>query len=200
MKYGLLIWNVVLTAAAGYLFYANFSRKNDKPTVVKQVDESNQKALAPFRIAYFEMDSVEAHFDMVKDVKAEIGKKDEEYTNQLSRIDMTYNNEYNKLANSAKSQQEVEAAQNQLRVLSENLRTQKQEIDQKYQNFVMLQNLNVKKKIEEFLAEYNKDRNYSYIVSYEQGLFYYKDTAYNITADLIKGLNESYKKNKSKKN
>lgn len=199
MKYGLLVWNVVLTAVAGYLVYSNFSKKSDKPSVVKHVEENGQKAIAPFRIAYFEMDSVEAHFDMVKDVKAEIGKKDEEYTNQLSRIDMTYNNEYNKLANSAKSQQEVEAAQNQLRVLSENLRTQKQEIDQKYQNFVMLQNLNVKKKIEEFLAEYNKERNYSYIVSYEQGLFYYRDTAYNITADLIKGLNESYKKNKSKK-
>jgi outer membrane protein len=199
MKYGLLIWNVVLTAVAGYLLYSNFTPKSDKPAEVKQIDENNQKVLAPFRIAYFEMDSVEAHFDMVKDVKAEIGKKDEEYTNQLSRIDMTYNNEYNKLASTAKSEQEVEAAQNQLRILSERLRNQKQEIDQKYQNFVMMQNLNVKRKIEEFLVEYNKDRNYSYIVSYEQGLFYYKDTAYNITADLIRGLNESYKKNKSKK-
>jgi len=41
-------------------------------------------------------------------------------------------------------------------------------------------NLGVKKAIEDFLAEYNKTRNYSYIVSYEQGLFYFKDTADNI--------------------
>ena len=32
------------------------------------------------------------------------------------------------------------------------------------------------------------------IISYEPGLFYYKDTAYNITEDLVKGLNEKYKK------
>ena len=54
----------------------------------------------------------------------------------------------------------------------------------------------VKTKIENFLKEYNKTKNYSYIVSYEQGLFYYKDTAYNITSDVIRGLNEMYKSKK----
>ncbi|MEI9908824.1 MAG: OmpH family outer membrane protein [Bacteroidota bacterium] len=54
----------------------------------------------------------------------------------------------------------------------------------------------LKTKIEEFLKEYNKTKNYSYIIVYEQGLFYYKDTAYNITADVIKGLNEMYKSKK----
>jgi hypothetical protein len=29
-------------------------------------------------------------------------------------------------------------------------------------------------------------------------LFYYKDTAYNITDDLIKGLNEKFKQDKNK--
>lgn len=199
MKNGLLIWNVALTLVAGYLLYSHLNKKSGvkKPEILRA--EGGTDSTSVFRIAYFEMDSVEAHFDMVKDVKAEIGKKDEEYSNQLSRIDMTYNNEYNKLANNAKSQQEVENAQNQLRVLSETLRNQKQEIDQKYQNFVMLQNLSVKKKIEDFLLDYNKEKNYSYIVSYEQGLFYYRDTAYNITTDLIKGLNEMYKNNKNKK-
>jgi len=43
------------------------------------------------------------------------------------------------------------------------------------------------------LQEYNKSHSYTYIVSYEQGLFYYKDSVNNITADLIKGLNERYK-------
>ena len=47
--------------------------------------------------------------------------------------------------------------------------------------------------IEDFLKEYNKDKRYTYIVSYEQGLFYYKDSSYNVTADVIKGLNERYK-------
>jgi outer membrane protein len=52
----------------------------------------------------------------------------------------------------------------------------------------------IRKKIEEFLKEYNKDKGYADIFSNSQGLMYYKDTAYNITNDMIKGLNESYKK------
>jgi outer membrane protein len=95
-----------------------------------------------------------------------------------------------------KTQADLEAAQQDLKILSDKLKGQKQELDQEYQDFVMRRNLTVKKKIEDFLAEYNKTKNYSYIVSYEQGLFYYKDTAYNITNDLIKGLNELYKDKK----
>jgi outer membrane protein len=85
-----------------------------------------------------------------------------------------------------------------LRELGESLKGQKQDIDQKYQEFLMRKNLDIKKKIEDYLKEYNKTRNYSYIISYEQGLFYFRDTAYNITADIIKGLNEFYKPGKSK--
>ena len=61
----------------------------------------------------------------------------------------------------------------------------------------MRKNLAVKTKIEDFLKKFNSDNRYSYIISYEIGLFYYKDTAYNITNQLIKGLNEDYRNNKS---
>jgi outer membrane protein len=86
-----------------------------------------------------------------------------------------------------------------VRQLEQTLKGRKQELDQQYQDFVMRRNLSVKKKIEEFLAQYNKDGKYSYIVAYEQGLFYYKDTAYNITNDLIRGLNLEYKNEKKTK-
>jgi len=61
----------------------------------------------------------------------------------------------------------------------------------------MRSQLNLKKAIEEFISEYNKEKQYTYIVSYEQGLFYYKDTVFNITADLVKGLNQQYKAKKN---
>lgn len=200
MKNGLLIWNIVLTAATAYLLFLAFNKKSSDPVnTVKSSGSDRNVPVADFRIAYFEMDSIESNFNMVKDVKAEISKKDEEYTNKLSQLDLTYNRKYNEYAQNAKSQQDVENAQNELRILSERLKNQKQELDQEYQNFVMRLNLSVKKKIQDFLADYNKTKNYSYIVSYEQGLFYYKDTIYDITPDLVKGLNEQYAKEKGKK-
>jgi len=192
MKNGLLVWNVVLTLVAGYLLVTQFTKKGgDK--LANRRSTSDTTMHSPFRIAYFEMDSIENNFEMVKDVKAEISTKEEEYNNKLTQLDWTYRNKYNEYNQNAKTQADVEAAQNALRSLSESLKNQKQDLDQKYQDFVMRNNLKIKSAIETFLQKYNKTKDYTYIVVYEQGLFYYKDTAYNITDDVIKGLNEEYK-------
>lgn len=200
MKNGLLIWNVLLTIIAGYLLFAHFNHKSGRMVAGSQINRDTSLAHFPFRIAYFEMDSVENHFDMVKDVKAEIAKKDEEYTNSLSQLEYTYQNKIREYQQKEKSgtmvQADYEKAQIDIRQLEDRLKNRKQELDQQYQDFVMRRNLSVKKKIEDFLTEYNKAKNYSYIVAYEQGLFYFKDTVYNITADVIKGLNEEYKRKK----
>ena len=50
----------------------------------------------------------------------------------------------------------------------------------------------VKKKIEVFLEKYNKNKEFAYIFSSNSDLMYYKDTAYDITSDIIKGLNSEY--------
>ena len=52
----------------------------------------------------------------------------------------------------------------------------------------------VKNKIEDYLRTYNAERGYTYILAYEPGLFYYRDSTFDITGDLIKGLNDTYKK------
>jgi outer membrane protein len=196
MKNGLIVVNVILAVAVGYLLMVQWRSK--KPAAAGGKLSSKDSSATPnsFRIAYFEMDSIEANFNMVKDVKSEISMKDEEYNRSLSVLDQTYRNKYNEYMQKGLSQTESEAAQMDLKKLGDQLKDQKQVLDQKYQDFVMRRNLDIKKKIEEFLAGYNQAKMYSYIVSYEQGLFYYKDTVYNITADVIKGLNEMYKPKK----
>jgi outer membrane protein len=197
MKNGLLVWNVVLTIIAGYLLFIHFSKKSNTVIPVRSSNENLQLA-SPFRIAYFEVDSVENNLDMAKDIRAEINKKDEEYNNSLSEINWTYQKkvqEYQQKS-STMTQTDYEKAQIELKQLEESLKGRKQELDNQYQDFVTRRNLKVKKKIEDFLAEYNKTKKYSYIVAYEQGLFYYKDTVYNITNDLIRGLNLDYKNKK----
>lgn len=194
-----MIWNVILSLAVGVLLFFQFfskkknTNKDNKPVVIDTAVNRQ------FRIAYFEMDSIEANFNMVKDVKAEINARDIEYSSSLNQLDETYKKKFNEFSSKqSMTPEETEAAQNTLRDLGEKLKGQKQELDQKYQEFVMRKNLDVKKKIEDYLKEYNKTKNYSYIISYEQGLFYFRDTAYNITADIIKGLNGYYKPGKNK--
>ncbi|MEO8404175.1 MAG: OmpH family outer membrane protein [Chitinophagaceae bacterium] len=196
MKNGLLIWNVVLTLVVAYLLVNVFTSKSKNDTAPPKIMAHDSASSSGFRIAYFEMDSIENNLEMVKTVKAEIAKKDDEYNGEVSKLDMIYRREGEKRMQNVKSQADMDAAQNEMKSVGEQLKAQKQDLDQKYQDYVMRLNLGVKKKIEDFLARYNQTKNYSYIVSYEQGLFYYKDTAYNITSDVIRGLNEEYKNEK----
>jgi outer membrane protein len=52
----------------------------------------------------------------------------------------------------------------------------------------------VNKTIEDYLKEFNKDKGYTYILGYQEGTIYYKDTSFDITGSVLKGLNERYKK------
>jgi outer membrane protein len=200
MKNGLLVWNVILTLVAGYLLYAHFSKKESGTIAAKKAAKDSLSVHNPFRIAYFEMDSVQANTFLVKDVQAEIEKREKEYTGQLSQHEYAYRNKLQEYQQKEKTgsmvQADYERAQVELKQLEDRLKNKRQELDQQYQDFVMRSQLSLKKSIEEFVAKYNETRQYSYIVSYEQGLFYYKDTIYNITADLIKGLNDEYKNKK----
>lgn len=197
MKNGLVIWNVLLTLIAGVLLYLHFSNKTPKssskvvgPTATGASTNDNAS-----RIAYFEMDSIEAHYDMVKDVQAEIETKQKDYSNSLSQLDATYNNKINEYRNkqATMTQDDYQKAQLSLKNLEDALRGKKQELDQGMQEFQARKMLALKKEIEEFIAKYNQSKSYAYIMAYEPGLFYYKDTAYNITPDVIKGLNMEYK-------
>lgn len=200
MKNGLLVWNILLTVVAGFLLFSHFSKKGASSKNNINFAKDSLSIHKPFRIAYFEMDSVQNNTSLVKDVQVEIEKKEKDFSTQLSQLEYSYQTKIQEYQQKEKSgtmtQADYEKAQADVRQLESRIKNKKQELDQQYQEFMMRSQLNLKKTIEDFITEYNKDKQYSYIVSYEQGLFYYKDTIYNITQDVVKGLNEQYKSKK----
>ena len=202
MKNGLLIWNVLLTIIAGYLLIAQVSKKGKSSGPGKDVSNpnSNSNPDNSFKIAYFEMDSVEANYLMVKDIKTELSAKEDAINTELDRLQKNYQQRFNYYQDRAKSGQMTEQESNVAKQEMENLQEQAKDIkiarDQEYGELANRRQKEVKTEIEKFLSNYNKDKKYAYIASFEQGLFYYKDTAYNITSDLVKGLNELYKPKK----
>lgn len=202
MKNGLLIWNIALTLIAGYLLFVHFNSTKSSTSPAKSSSSKDPVPTnSPFRIAYFDMDSVENNFLMVKDVQAEINQREREYNSDLGKLDLTYKERVEGYRQKAKStsmsQDEYEKAQIDLRQLEDQLKSRKQGLDQDYQDFVMRRKIALKQEIKDYLQDYNKAKNYTYIIVYEQDLYYYKDTAYDITGELIKGLNERYR-NKGK--
>ncbi|MCR6720938.1 MAG: OmpH family outer membrane protein [Chitinophagaceae bacterium] len=159
-----------------------------------------EEIVAPgaFKIAYFELDSIENNFEKVKVVKKEIADKDEHYNSEVAKLEMKMNRRvqgYQQKQNSGTmTEQDYVNAQADLKRLETELKGEKQLLDNNYQEFVLRRNLDVRKEIEDYIAKYNKEKGYSYVIAYEPGLFYFRDTLYNITSDLLTGLNEEYKK------
>jgi outer membrane protein len=200
MKNVLVALNVFLLIAVGFLFYKvyNAGPGAEKKPFIKEasVPASNTAC----RIAYFEMDSVDNTCDMVKDVKSELSRKEEASMSELARLDQQIREKMNEYQGQAATmtQAQGEQAQQDLMFRQQKLQTRKQELDQEYQNLYMRLNTDMKKKIEMFLNTYNQSNTYSYIFAYESGLFFYKDSAFNITRDVVSGLNAMYKTQKKK--
>jgi outer membrane protein len=194
MKNGMLVLNVVLLIAVGVLFYLHFSSRNtasQNATASKGAPASGPNA---FKIAYFEMDSLEASFAMVKDVKNELSKREDAVNGELSSLEKRYQNKIAQYQQQGATMNQVqsEAAQKDVMQMQQNMQSRKQALDQEYQDLYMRKMKDVKSRIEDFLRKYNATKGYSYIFAYEPGLIYYRDTAYNITPELVKGLNEQY--------
>jgi outer membrane protein len=197
MERASLIFNIVLLALVGVLFYLQFSPKGKVAAVSQSGSQAGGTNSADdFRIAYFELDSITNSFSMVKDVKSELNREEDKINNEMNQWQKRYNDKISRYQNQAQAQQmtqvESEKANMDLLQMQETIRNKKQELDQRFQNMYMQKMQDVKTKIENFLKEYNKEKGYSYIFAYEPGFIYYRDTMFNITDDLIRGLNDQY--------
>lgn len=196
MKNGLIIWNVVLTLVAGYLLITHFSEGKSKGSVSKKSGNDSLNVNKDFRIAYFEMDSVANNFSLVKELKTELGKKEDAIAQEMERLSKNLQQKYGYYQNQAQAgtltQEQSESAGQELKKLDDDMKVRKQQLEQDYFDFKTRRENEVKTKIEDFVKDYNKNKSYTYIMSYEPGLFYYRDTTYNITADVIKGLNSAF--------
>jgi outer membrane protein len=195
MNRAFVIWNVVLSGLVGYLLYVSLSAPNPGTAVGR--NQPGTAANGTFRMAYFEMDSVAANFEMVKELKAEMSKREDAIKSELDRLGKGMQQKlsfYQQQASSgALTQAQSDAASREMQSLDDNLKSRQQALESEYSDYVLRRQNDIKSRIEQFLKEFNKNSTYSYIISYEPGLFYYKDTAHNITRELIDGLNRQYK-------
>lgn len=199
MRNALYILNGVLLVAVGVLFYLHFSeKKSHSGAALVQPGRKQDTSSNGFRIAYFDLDSVFNAVDMVKQVKDELGKKEEANKMEFDRLQKQYANRYNYYQNRQLSQVESEAASKELMQLGERIKNKQGELDQDFRDLYVRRQKEVKTKIEDFLKGYNQSRAYAFIFNNIPEMMFYKDSAYDITADVIKGLNQKYPPKKKK--
>lgn len=189
--------SVIALLGVGVVLYLHITHTE---ALKKQIVVENQKRdSSHFRIAYFDIDTLQAHFDQFRDAEETLKKKEEQKNAELNQYNARYQRRLKELQAKASTmtQAEGESAQNELAQMQNNFQKREFELDQDMKKTQMDLMGNLRKKIEAYLDKYNKDKGYAYILSYEPGfMIYYKDSAYDITQDLIKGLNDEYKSQK----
>lgn len=194
MKNFLLGLNVLLIIAVASLFYLQFSSKNNSSISA----HTNYLSNSNFKIAYFEMDSIENNYEYLKEVRNELRKIEQTKTEELTLLknkNKAKLQAYQKKGNTM-TQEEIARANEELMRLENELKTQEQIKMGELQDESIKKMQVVKKTIEDYLAEYNKDKHFAYILSSSSDLIYLKDTAFDITSEILKGLNNNYKNNK----
>jgi outer membrane protein len=187
MKSNTLIFNGVLALAVVILYILHFTSGN---TPIKASAASGTGT----KVAYFEIDSIQNSYEFFKEVKSSLQVKDMENAKELTALKNAFAAKYQDLQKNGRSlsQAEIGSRQQELAQLEKNYTNKEQQLSQELQEESFKRLQEVKKKIEVFLEKYNKNKEFAYIFSSNADLMYYKDTAYDITSDIIKGLNSEH--------
>jgi outer membrane protein len=195
MKHLSLAVNIVLFVAVGILYYLHFSsakpNEKKKKNQITQLVKSNGNS--PL-IGYVDLDSLNEHISYIKNnrkiLEGEQIAIEKEWENAYRNLQAQKDN-FLKRGNSI-TQAEAEEFQGKLiqqqQMVDEKKQSSTQALNDKSYKFLD----DVQKKLKAFLVDYNQDNKFNYIFTTGNGLEYmvYKDSALNITDDVIEGMNE----------
>lgn len=195
----LLVLNIVLLIAIGYLYYAFYSKPKSAQIVRKTTDTS----LNHIKLAYFDMDTLEKYYEYAKQTRDYLKGKRDAMESRLNKIGSDYTNkvtDYNKRGASM-SQTEQSQMQEDLARMQNMYDQQQQSLNQEFQGEYMQKMLDLKNKIQDFLKSYSQQKGYAYVfaTSTDDNVIYYKDSVRDITGDIVAQLNEAFKKSQKDK-
>lgn len=191
--------NVVLFVLVGILAISLFlSTKKTAPAA------SNSNATdGKLKIAYVDLDSIQEKYQYYKEKMVEFDKKKEDADRQLNTAFQRIEEERIAFAKKGQAitQAEYENFQRSYQGKMQNLEEQKRNMENAISTDGVKMLEELKTKINGFLETYNKEKGYSYIFSTSNSLnvLFYKDSAYNITNEVVDGLNKAYNNSGQKK-
>ena len=199
MKKFSIILNVVLLLLVGYLYYVQFSSSTSPNRSVSSTHTPKDSSCNHGnKVAYIDLDSLQGSYEYYKILKADFEKKQAASNNQVADLQRRYQARalFLQQKGATMNPQEQDAAMKEINQMQQGLQAKKQELDNALYNSNSKMKEDILTRIQNFLKVYNNDGRYDYVFSYEPGFMFYKDSALNITSDVIKGLNDLYAKDK----
>ena len=181
-----------LTLAAMMVSCNNQSPKMDEQPAAGEVSASGLK------IAYVEVDSLMTQYDFAKDYSVTLQKKSNNARNTLTTkgnaLQAAVNNFQQKLNNNGFTSREQAASQ---QAAIERQQRDLQELQARLENELASEtakfNETLRDSLQNFLKDYNKDKQFSLILTKQGDNILLADKKFDITNDVINGLNKRYK-------
>jgi outer membrane protein len=191
--------NIILGAGLAVMLFLQL-KNSGSATGSSSIKSDSAKAL---KLAYVDLDSIQEKYVFYKEKMQEFEKKKESADRDLNNAFQKIEAEKNAFAQRGNSitQAEYENFQRAYQGKMQNLDQQKQMLENNIAAEGTKTMEDLKKRINDFLVEYNKKQAYSYIFSYSAALniLFYKDPAQDITDEVVAGLNAAYNKTGDKK-
>lgn len=155
-------------------------------------------------IAYVELDSVIANFDMAKDKATELEEKtkssEAELASKSQAFDRDVRDFQNKVQKGLVTRATAAEMEQTLQQQQQTLLARRDEMAYNLNEESLVAQRQVLEYINMYLAEFNADRGFQYILAKQfPGPILYSDTSLDVTADVIAGLNAKYNAEKAKK-
>lgn len=169
-------------------------QKTAKPRMVAKDSSGKEVVIVGGKIAYVDIDTLEANYDYFKRKKAEFETRQKNIDADLEKMANALQNEYVALQNKAQkgelTQAEGEAAQQALMQKQQDLELKRQSLGSKYMKDQEAFNKEIHDNLHDYIKIYNEEKGYDYILSYSKdGSILYANDALDVTQDIIKGMN-----------
>jgi len=178
------------------VFFAACGSKNEEETTVETTQSG--EATTGLKIAYVELDTLMSQYQLYKDysevltrkgnnIQKTLAQKQRALENHAAAVQKKYeSNEFTTRDEVERAQASIQREQSDLAELADRLQNE----------FAMEQariNEEARDSIQSFLKRYNKTKKYDYVMVKAGDNLLIANSKYNITNDIVKGLNKRYK-------
>lgn len=180
----------------------SFSSCDNSPKSDNSSDEK-PKVNSTLKIAYVEVDSIMTQYEFCKEYSLILEKKSQNIQNTLQQkgqaLQAAANNFQQKLQQNAYTREQAEQVQAGLQKQNADLEALQARLTAEFQNETAKFNEALHDSIQHFIDKYNKDKKYTMILSKSGDNILYANKGIDITDEIVKGLNKTYKKGSSAK-
>lgn len=167
------------------------------PQMDQKANASAKAAAGDMKIAYVEVDSIMSQYKFCKEYSLILQKKGQNIQNTLAQkqqaLQAAATNFQQKVQQNAYTREQAEGVNASLQKQNNDLQILNQRLSAEFQNETDQFNKALRDSIQHYLASYNKDKKYSIIFSKQGDNLLYADKAYDITNEIVAGLNKAYK-------